>query len=436
MPIVSARWQALVLALLFTLATALGLAEIFSSDNDYDGLQAAAAELLQTGEFAATKAIRRYPPSFQVLMLPFGAMPIWLGGLLFTALSLAALVDLPRRLEQLGGVSPARQALAWWAVLPFTLDILRLAQNGIPLLWLVVVGLTLARRHAPVLGGALLAVAALAKLLPALFLALPWWLSRGAHAEGATSAECAGDIARADGTVAPSTPSPGPRAALGAALALALVFGASLAVTSTDSWRAALDNWWTISRETQTPWAFAATGASSRYNNQGMGIVLARTLGDMGPPAVLADGAVNLAHWPWTLVWSLYGVLCALVAAIVLRAALAARRLAGGAPDSETDGALGLAQRDLAWGGALGIGACTILLASPLVWTHYYLWALPALCALSHRRRLVGTLALLSALGLADKHLRGLGAHTWIVFALLVLLMGELVRQAPRTSAT
>lgn len=408
MPIVSARWQALVLALLFVLATALGVAEILTNDNDYDGLQAAAAELIRTGEFAATKAIRRYPPSFQVLMLPFGAVPVWLGGLLFTALSLAALVDLPRRLEQLGGVSPARQALAWWAVLPFTLDILRLAQNGILLLWLVVVGLTLARRHAPVLGGALLAVAALAKLLPALFLALPWWLARSPPADDAT---------RADDTVAPSPSSRGPRAALGALFALALIFGASLAVTSTDSWRSALDNWWTISRETQTPWAFAATGASSRYNNQGLGIVLARTLGDMGPPAVLADGAVNIAHWPWTLIWSIYGALCALVAAVVLRAALAARRLASARPD-------------LAWGGAFGIGACTILLASPLVWTHYYLWALPALCALSHRRRLVGTLAVLSTLGLADKHLRGLGAHTWIVFALLVLLMGELVRQA------
>lgn len=387
MPVPSSGWQARVLTLLLLAAAVVGALEAAQGENDFDGFHAGARALLDTGAFSTEKAVSRYPPSFQLLMAPFALLPLGLAGALFTLLSLAALADLPRRLEQLTGASLTQQSWAWWAALPFTLDVLRLGQNGLVLLWLVVVGLVLLRRGGALLGGAALALAAAVKLLPAAFLVLPVVLRRGA------------------------------RGLLGAAVALALL----LAVAAwLPGWQPSVDatrDWAARSHAEQTPWALTAVGRSVRYNNQGLGVVLARTFGEMGPPRKLAKGAVQLAAFPMPVVWTLYGLLMLLAALAVLASLAAARR----------------APPDTAWGGLLAVGCCALLLVSPIVWTHYFLWLAPVFVVL-HRHRLLARVApAVMWLGLIPEA-RGLGVHMFATLALLLLVTLELER-APAPAA-
>ncbi|GJM22129.1 MAG: hypothetical protein DHS20C15_20440 [Planctomycetota bacterium] len=393
MPVPSSGWQARVLALLLLAATLFGVWEAALGENDFDGFHAGARALLDSGEFSTAKAVQRYPPSFQLLMLPFALLPLWLAGALFTLLSLAALADLPRRLEQLSGVSLTQQSWAWWAVLPFTLDVLRLGQNGLVLLWLVVTGLLLLRRGGAVLGGALLTLAALVKVLPLAFLFVPVVLRRGG------------------------------RGLLGAALCTALIVSAAALGPGLDESARATQEWSQRSSAEQTPWALVSVGRSVRYNNQGLGVVLGRTFGEMGPPRKLAKGAVQLAALPMPVVWTLYGVCMLLAAVALLAAVIAAHRV-------DDPARRGDASR--AWSGLLAAGCCAVLLASPLVWTHYFLWLAPALVFLHARPVLRRCAPALIWLGLALPQARGLGVHMWITFALLLLVTLELERRPAR----
>jgi len=210
----------------------------------------------------------------------------------------------------------------------------------------------------------------------------------------------------------------GARGLLGAALALLLLAGVAALTPGLDTTLDATRDWAARSHAEQTPWALTAVGRSVRYNNQGLGVVLARTFGEMGPPRQLAKGAVQLAAFPMPVVWTLYGLLMLLAALAVLASLAAARRAP---PDRDSS--------DTAWGGLLAVGCCALLLASPIVWTHYFLWLAPVFVVL-HRHRLLARVApAVMWLGLIPEA-RGLGVHMFATLALLLLVTLELERSA------
>jgi alpha-1,2-mannosyltransferase len=290
-------------------------------------------------------------------------------------LNVAALFLTPRALERLGGSSFDEQWPAWIAVGPILLDNLVLGQSGPLLLYLATVGLAWAREGR--LSGLPLGIAALLKVLPIAFLALPLSLGR---ARGALIglAACLG--------------------VAGAGCALALGTGPVIAEAR---------GWVTEVSVRQTPSGLLAAGRSLRFNNQGLAVTLARTLGDIDPAR--AKGAVRLASLPLAVPLR---IAQGIVAAMILVGAVALWR----------------ARRDptpTTWLGLYGMIATGMLASAPLVWTHYFLWQFPALAFLARRRRgLVWTVGVVSAACLAWQPARALGAH----MALSILLYAIVAR--------
>ncbi|MFT7464937.1 MAG: hypothetical protein ACI9EF_003297, partial [Pseudohongiellaceae bacterium] len=342
--------------------------------NDFDGFHQGAATVWEHGELLHDKAVSRYPPTFQVLLAPFGALPIGWAAAYWYLLSLAALLALPRELARLTGVSPSEQGFAWLIVAPLVLNDLSLGQSGIVLLWAMAFACVRAREGKGLRGGAVLGLCAAFKLLPATLLAVPLVMGRFA------------------------------RSAPGFALGVAAACVAALALLGSESTLDAFDWWLLRNTDGQTPWALVEQGRSMRFNNQALCTVLARTFGDIGNSD--APGAVRLASWPLHTIWWIYGTIAGAIAALGLWAAVACRRLGG----------------DKGWGGLFALSCLTMLLAAPLVWTHYFFWVLPALVVtpLSRRARTIYGSAFV--LCLASESLRGLGAHLWLSLALFVVL--------------
>ncbi len=331
--------------------------------------------------------LERYLPVFQVLHVPLALLPAGVAGGLWYALSLAALWGLPRQLERLSGVPACEQWPAFAVLFVLMLDNLKLGQSAPVLLWLTAWGVARAREGSAIAGGFAIGAAALFKVIPAATLGAPVILRRA-------------------------------RAVLaGFALAVALGFAATAAwvgprATFDATWR-----WATELRAEQSAWTLVESGRSLRYNNQGLGVTLARSFGDVDERR--AKGAVRLASWPWPWVWTLYGLLLVAVFALGAVAAWAAHR--------RTDGD--------AWLGLYALSALGLLLAAPIVWTHYFLWMLPGLVMLRGRPRLLlwGGVAFNAAL--AAPPLRALGFHMACALALYVWIARELWRANAGTAA-
>ncbi len=364
-----------------------------SGDNDFDGFHRAARHVLETGTLSRVKDVARYPPSFQLLMLPFGLAPLWVAAAVWLLLSVLALWRLPALLERMAGVPRRAQLVACAVMLPLAVDNLNLGQSAPVLIALGALAVAWMREGRGVLAGLLVGLLALFKVLPVVLLAIPFLVGR-----------------RATGL-----------AALGGfVLAVALAAGGLVAVVGWEETADATTTWVTKTRAEQTPWALVANNRSLRHNNEGLGVVLARTFGDIAPAR--ADGSVSLATWPLRVPWTAYGVMLALAFAAGLRGALAARRLVASDPDH-------------AWGGLFALAGIGMLLVSPIVWTHYWLWLLPALALLHERRRLVlwGGLAFVATF--AARPLCGLGVHAWAGWALFLYLAWELATRARATKA-
>ncbi len=354
--------------------------------NDFDGFHEAAATVWEHGQLLHDKAVSRYPPTFQVLLAPFGALPIGWAAAYWYLLSVAALVALPRELARLTGVPPREQLFAWAVMTPLIFNDLSLGQSGIVLLWAMTFACVRAREGKGLRGGVVLGLCAAFKLLPAALLAVPLIMGRFTRS------------------------APGFALGMGVALAGALaLLGGEITIEAFD--------WWLLrNTEGQTPWALVEQGRSLRFNNQALCTVLARTFGDLGGAS--APGAVRLASWPLHTIWWIYGVLAAAIAILGLWAAAACRRTGG----------------DRGWGGLFSLSCLAMLLAAPLVWTHYFFWALPAFLVTPLSRRARNVLGGAFVVCLASESLRALGAHLWISLALFVVLARRLVRD--RSSGT
>ncbi len=382
------------------------LARALSGDNDFDGFHRAAQHVLDTGTLSRVKDVQRYPPSFQLLMLPFGLLPLKVAAGLWLVLSVVALWKLPRLLERLMGVPVSAQLVAGCVMLPLVVDNLNLGQSAPVLVCLCALALVWAREGRGLASGFLLGVLALFKVLPVVMLAIPILLCvRGGSGE-------AGDEA-ARGTQAAL------RLVAGALLALLLATAGLVAVVGWEDTRDTTQQWVTKTRAEQTPWALVANNRSLRHNNEGLGVVLARTYCDISPAQ--AKGSVSLAKWPLSVAWGMYGALLAGLVVAVWRGLFAVRRLMA---SSEA------AARHSAWGGLFALACLGTLLISPIVWTHYFLWVLPAAVFLHERQRLVLWGGVAFAVCFAVTPLRGLGVHIYATYALFWVLALEIVRRA------
>lgn len=351
---------------------------------DFDGFWRAGAHLVSTLSLSDAKNVDRYLPTFQVFMAPFGLLPLGVAALAWFCLNVLALMALPPAIERLSGLTPLQQRPAWLISIPFLYDNLALGQSGIGLLWLCMWALANLREGRALRGGAAIAAAAMIKIMPAMLLGVPLVLRR---ARGAL---------------------------LGFAGALLLGAGLTAALVGVPDARSATADWAARNSAEQSPWGLVGTGRSLRYNNQGLGVVLARTFGDLGRHEDRVRGAVRLAALPLAVVWTLYGVLLSVAALAGLSALASARRLADGG----------------AWLSLTALGCLGMLLTSPLVWTHYFLLTLPAWLAVSHRQMFLRWAGTLFVAGLLITPLRALGMHQFISFALFLLVAADLRRRA------
>jgi len=324
----------------------------------------------------------RYPPTIRVLMAPLAALPISVAASIWAAASLAAMAALPDAIKRLSDLSLREQALPWLAVLTFILDAFALGQSDPINLFLVTLGLAVARDSRPLAGAALIGLAGMIKVLPVLF----WGVL---VARRRVAAAAAGAVVT-----------------MVASVALLTVFA---------GWGPGLHSvgeWIQVLREREGPWGLVSTRDSSlRENNEALPVVLARTFGDLDPS--LTRSAVSLGHLPLRVIW---GIWIAILAAMVLawgRCALAARRV----PDAR------------AWLGMFALTAIVMLMASPIAWPHYFMWLLPATLFLTGRPRLLVAVAVLGQLGMMIPVLRGLGVHTVLALVLFTMVTREMLTE-------
>ena len=380
-----AAWA--LLGLVAVAAAANGVWRALHGGSDFPGFHRAARSVWTASDLSLDDAVRRYLPAFRILLAPLGALALPWACALWQALNLAALAATPRALERLSGIPRREQLLAFAAVAPFLFDSFALGQSAPLLLWLVTEGLALARVGRASSGGALIAAAALVKIVPALFLAVPAVLRRAW------------------------------RTALGAGSALVALAILSTAIVPLRDSAGASVVWWREVSHSQAPWDLVASGRALRHTNQGLGVVLARTLTDVS--AARARGKVQLASIPSAWAWRIYGAILTALAAGWLAGAVRARRL----------------ESARAWLGMQALTAIAMLAASPIVWPHYFAWLLPALLFLHPRRRAVLACGAGAWLAIALPPARALGFHMFLSLGLFAAVLRELWRAEERTSA-
>jgi hypothetical protein len=371
-----------VLALLAVVVAAVGLDRSASRGNDFDNFHDAAVSVWRDGALLLEKSTLRYPPTFQVFLSPLGAFSLPAASFVWLVLNAAALACLPWALARLSGTPPARQGWAWYLVAPFVASNVTLGQSGPLLLALATLGVLAAAAGRPVAGGFALAWAGLLKVFPGALVAVPFVLGRARDT------------------------------LLGVLLALGV---AALWVSLAIGPRAGLDDcrrWVGEIRHEQGPHQLLEAGRSLRYNNQGLAITIVRSLSvDWNPrPELAARGSRQVLALPGPAAWGVYYATVAALAAALVACGLRARHRRG--PRTF----LGLQ--------ALAVPA--MLALSPIVWTHYFLWWLPAGVYLADRKRLLAALGTVSLLGLFSVPARALGLHMAISLLLFALVAHRL----------
>lgn len=332
-----------------------------------------------------------YPPVTYAIFAPLGALPLWAAGLVWYAISLASLWGIWRSTVRLLDWPAELQPRLWWlgaGMLPYVINNLTRGQNAPTLIWLCLAALLLAERSRKFAAGMLIGLAAAIKIVPAVFL-LPYLLRR----EVKVLAGFAVAVVILLGGVATA------------------FFGAQTNMEFHRQWWAAA----TCSATPSNPHVPDTMRASTRANNQALEAVLARLL--MHVPAERGKHPlyVNLADVPpatWRTARSAGLGLLLLMAGGVL---IALSRTAG----PVTSGPLAGLSPGIA---AAALMCVWLLLVSPIVWSHYYLWLFfPLACVL--RGRAVRPVPVVAAwylftLLLASGMAKGVGVHYWATLAL------------------
>jgi alpha-1,2-mannosyltransferase len=151
--------------------------------------------------------------------------------------------------------------------------------------------------------------------------------------------------------------------------------------------------------------------SSLRENNEALPVVLARTFADLDQ--TLTRNAVSVAHLPLRVIWGTWMSILAVMMLTWVGCALGAWR----------------ASPSRAWLGMFALTAVMMLMASPIVWPHYFMWLLPATLFLTHRPRLLVVVAVLGQLGMMIPVFRGVGIHTLIALCLFAMVARDLLAE-------
>ena len=348
-----------------------------------------------------------YPATSYVLFAPLGALPLWLVALLFYAVNVAAiwaLVGLSCRMLDVPWSRRIMFLLPGLGVAPFLFSTIMLGQNTLLLMLLVSGAFYIARANREFLAGTLIGLAAAIKVYPAIFL-LPFVL-RGSL-----------------------------RTVAGFAIVIVMLAGPlgmlALGPNTNAAWH---ERWFAfVSRADQDrpedPHIPRSLRCTTRYNNQATQAVLARLMLPINARWEETGFRVNVmaadsATWRRTRIAA-----TALFLGISCIALVGVRR--GG-----TDGPPGFRQ--------LSADSCELALTtllffaiSPMVWTHYFLWAFfPLCCVMKVRPVQVRASAVLLAVWLAavvlisSTYSRAVGTNLWAALALFVWMAAPHVRQA------
>lgn len=346
-----------------------------------------------------------YPPSSYVIFAPLGFLPIGVAATVWYLLNVGASWGAWRGLERL---SETRLTGTWTGALlglsiaPFWVGNLVSGQNGPILMCLVVWGYVLAWRGLPKEAGILLAIPVLMKAIPVLFF-MPFVVSKKfRERDGEVAAWGAGTIC------------------VWIVVVCSLYFGPTTNLLFQQRWCSMVVRG--PDGVPADPFQPKTLHSAPRYGNQSAEAVLARLL-----LAIPADGKpegfrVNVQSWEsatWRRVRGVFAVAVLGIGAVVL--------WRGGA------GVSGLSQ--------LSVATLVMLLASPIVWTHYYLWmAIPCLEALHERDRSAWSQRWLwgwwvSELCLGSAWLRAIGLHFWLVLAYFLMKFGRACAEQPDETA-
>ncbi len=383
------------------------------STTDFRDFWRTGRHFLRTGQLTTELGVHNYLPFFPLFMLPFARLPLHAAIELFTLISLASLVAGAALADVLrAGVLPARPhrlvIVPLLLVLPYATSCLVLGSVSLLLLVLIVATGVLVTLRRDAAAGFSLALAIVIKLMPAALVAPLTLLQRWRTV-----------IIALLWTVV-----------LGAAMPLALLGPRQALRQHAGFYRTALLGHSAIRTLT------AERPPKANFSNNALPMVLRRLLSPLDARKGRNDPPVrvNIAVLPPAARIATYVALLAwVIAASAVHTLRRGRGVVG--PDAPPPGPLVLE--------ALAVWSCVMLLASPLVWTHYLPLAYPALVVLAQRATGAGSRrawAARAALGvwvagilaLPFPHARAAGAQIFSVLALWLALVHQTGRAASR----
>ena len=371
----------------------------------------------QTGRIATDLGVHNYLPCFTILMTPWSWLPLPVAAVLFVLVSLGLFgVTVWLCARPLCATVEAR---ARWAVpiavglmTPYVYACAVLGNLGLVLLFLVVLAWYWAARGRPWVAGAALGLATLLKVLPAVLIVF-FLLKRQWRVAGG-----------AVGTIV----------VVGLGLPLVLLGPGRTVAAHRAFYEEAVRHH--AARET----ILSEHPIKAKYNNNALPIVLRRLLSPVNGGTAEEPLRVNVAAWSGPGILAVYLALLGALGAMSLGA------LWRGAPVTELEAS---GRQSVGADAQFGVWCCLMLLASPLVWTHYLplvYWPLAVVVERVTAARKwcaaewVGAAALVVWLGgailLAWPAARAAGAQIGSVAVLWVAVMVLSVRKESRAVAT
>ncbi len=326
---------------------------------DFRDFWLTAVHFRESGTFSTELGVHNYLPFFTIFMLPWSFLPLPIAAVLFTLMSVACLAAAVVMIEsllnhRLGGRPRVATLVALALMFIYVSDSGVLGQLGLLLLFLVVAVWFLAEHGREYEAGVALGLAALIKVFPAALIVFFVLKRRWRIA--------------------------------GAAVATALVLGVTLPVASvgwseTVAQHRAFREGAVIEHSARTT-IMIEKPRKAKYSNNSLPIVLRRllTATDAYPREDHPPMLVNAVELPRGAVWGIYLVLMAGIITGSCWAAVAPRTRW---PADEVDELRSLRAQYAVW-------CCLMLLASPLVWTHYLAvlyWPVALLCDIAERGR-------------------------------------------------
>ncbi|MCK4342209.1 MAG: DUF2029 domain-containing protein [Phycisphaerae bacterium] len=410
------------------------------SSTDFRDFWKNAVHFRETGAIANDQGVHNYLPFFTVFMVPWGFLPLRVAAVIFVLLSLALFALTARLVEALlnDGLrrGPRRALLVTLGLaLPYVYACAVVGNLGLLLLFLVVTTWFLVERGREWEAGAALGLATLIKLVPGVLIIF-FLLKRRWRVAGT-------------------------------AVAVLVVLGLGLPLAAVGYKQTVADHRGFYERAVRAHSAYQTITADrprkAHYNNNAIPIVLRRLLSPVDgrarllpsraregeAPAEPLDGrarlplsrgvdggssdcgnrlAVNIADWPREAILGLYMALIAGFLGVSIVVTLRGPRL--WPPENLVE------LRSLR--GQYGVWCCLMLLASPLVWTHYLPLAYWPLALLADRcvAPASSRWSISNGKPKAERTDRATGKPCWLsISALLVWLAGAILLAWPTARA-